>query len=115
MPPSKMPARCRRCGATRRIGCATINTNNDLIAAIGANVPAHILDGIAIRDQIYGELKQDIATLGAAGIRPGLAAVLGGGDPPSQIYVGSKIAGCRPPGLGRLPVTPAAPRTPSEN
>ena len=71
-------------------------------------MPAHILDGIAIRDQIYGELKQDIATLGAAGIRAGLAAVLVGENPASQIYVRSKIAACEQLGLGSWQVTPPA-------
>ncbi len=60
---------------------------------------ARILNGIAIRDQIYAELKQEIAALAAAGIRPGLAAVLVGENPASQIYVRSKIAACEQLGL----------------
>ncbi|HEV2521636.1 MAG TPA: bifunctional 5,10-methylenetetrahydrofolate dehydrogenase/5,10-methenyltetrahydrofolate cyclohydrolase [Candidatus Acidoferrales bacterium] len=59
-----------------------------------------ILNGIPIRDQIYAELKQEIAALSAAGIRPGLAAVLVGENPASQIYVRSKIAACEQLGLG---------------
>ena len=55
---------------------------------------ARILNGNAIRDEIYGELKREIADLRAAGIRPGLAAVLVGENPASQIYVSSKIAAC---------------------
>jgi methylenetetrahydrofolate dehydrogenase (NADP+)/methenyltetrahydrofolate cyclohydrolase len=62
-------------------------------------VAALILSGNAIRDQIYAELKQEIAALSAAGIRPGLAAVLVGEDPASQIYVRSKIAACEQLGL----------------
>src|SRR6266478_1498404 len=103
---------CRRdAGATdgtRRIGCATIITNNDLNAASGANVPARILNGIAIRDQIYAELKQEIADLRAVGVRPGLAAVLVGENPASQIYVRSKIAACEQLGLGSWQLTPSA-------
>ena len=45
---------------------------------------ATILDGNAIRDQIYAELQDEIAALRAAGIRPGLAAVLVGDNPASQ-------------------------------
>ena len=63
-------------------------------------MPARMLNGIVIRDQIYAELNQEIADLGAAGIRPGLAAVLVGENPASQIYVRSKIAACEQLGLG---------------
>ena len=35
-----------------------------------------ILDGNAIRDQIYAELAQEIASLQKVGVRPGLAAIL---------------------------------------
>jgi methylenetetrahydrofolate dehydrogenase (NADP+)/methenyltetrahydrofolate cyclohydrolase len=71
-------------------------------------VPARILSGIAIRDEIFAELKQEIADLGAAGIRPGLAAVLVGENPASQIYVRSKIAACEQLGLGSWMETPPA-------
>jgi methylenetetrahydrofolate dehydrogenase (NADP+)/methenyltetrahydrofolate cyclohydrolase len=71
-------------------------------------VPARILNGIAIRDQIYAELKQEIADLSAAGVRPGLAAVLVGENPASQIYVRSKIAACEQLGLGSWQLTPPA-------
>jgi len=67
---------------------------------------ARILDGNAIRDQIYAELQQEIASLIAEGIRPGLAAVLVGNDPASQIYVKSKIAACEKLGLGSWRLTP---------
>jgi methylenetetrahydrofolate dehydrogenase (NADP+)/methenyltetrahydrofolate cyclohydrolase len=55
-------------------------------------MPARILDGQKIRDEIFSELKSEIAKLHAQGIRPGLAAVLVGENPASQIYVKSKIA-----------------------
>jgi methylenetetrahydrofolate dehydrogenase (NADP+)/methenyltetrahydrofolate cyclohydrolase len=70
------------------------------IATSGAFVPARILSGNAIRDQIYGELTQEIAALAREGIRPGLAAVLVGENAASQIYVRSKIAACEQLGLG---------------
>jgi methylenetetrahydrofolate dehydrogenase (NADP+)/methenyltetrahydrofolate cyclohydrolase len=69
---------------------------------------ARILDGSAIRDQIYAELENEIADLCAAGIRPGLAAVLVGENPASQIYVKSKIAACERLGLGSWQITPPA-------
>jgi methylenetetrahydrofolate dehydrogenase (NADP+)/methenyltetrahydrofolate cyclohydrolase len=75
---------------------------------------ARILHGIGIRDQIYVELSQEIAALGAAGIRPGLAAVLVGENPASQIYVRSKIAACEQLGLGSWLYTPSAAVTTEE-
>jgi methylenetetrahydrofolate dehydrogenase (NADP+) / methenyltetrahydrofolate cyclohydrolase len=77
-------------------------------------VPARILSGIAIRDQIYAELQQEIAALASAGIRPGLAAVLAGENPASQIYVRSKIAACEQLGLGSWMETPPASATTEE-
>jgi len=77
-------------------------------------VPARILNGIAIRDQIYAELKEEIAALGSEGIRPGLAAVLVGENPASQIYVRSKIAACEQLGLGSWVRTPPATVTTEE-
>ncbi len=71
-------------------------------------MPARILSGNAIRDQIYAELIQEIAALSAAGIRPGLAAVLVGDNPASQIYVRSKVAACEQLGLGSWLLTPPA-------
>jgi methylenetetrahydrofolate dehydrogenase (NADP+)/methenyltetrahydrofolate cyclohydrolase len=60
---------------------------------------ARILDGNQIRDQIYAELGQEITALANQGIRPGLAAVLVGENPASQLYVKSKIAACEKLGL----------------
>src|SRR5882757_3161181 len=53
---------------------------------------ARILDGTKIRDEVFAELKGEIARLASEGIRPGLAAVLVGENPASQLYVKSKIA-----------------------
>ncbi len=75
---------------------------------------ARILDGTKIRDQIFVELKDEIATLAASGIRPGLAAVLVGDDPASQLYVKSKIAACEQLGLASWMHRPAATITTSE-
>jgi methylenetetrahydrofolate dehydrogenase (NADP+) / methenyltetrahydrofolate cyclohydrolase len=77
-------------------------------------VTARILNGNTIRDQIYVELQQEIAALAAAGIRPGLAAVLVGENPASQIYVRSKIAACERLALGSWLHTPSATVTTEE-
>ena len=60
---------------------------------------AQILDGIKIRDQIKRELLEQINDLKAVGITPGLAAVLVGTNPASQIYVRSKVKTCAALGL----------------
>jgi methylenetetrahydrofolate dehydrogenase (NADP+) / methenyltetrahydrofolate cyclohydrolase len=91
-----------------------MSTKHTLLAGSGEKVPARILNGIAIRDQIYGELKREIAVLGGAGIRPGLAAVLVGENSASQIYVRSKIAACEQLGLGSWMETPPATATTDE-
>ncbi len=69
---------------------------------------ARILDGIKIRDEIFAELKVEIAGLTAAGIRPGLAAVLVGDNPASQLYVKSKIAACEQLGIASWMHTPSS-------
>jgi methylenetetrahydrofolate dehydrogenase (NADP+)/methenyltetrahydrofolate cyclohydrolase len=69
---------------------------------------ARILDGTKIRDEIFAELKGEIARLGPEGVRPGLAAVLVGENPASQLYVKSKIAACEQLGIASWMHTPAA-------
>jgi methylenetetrahydrofolate dehydrogenase (NADP+) / methenyltetrahydrofolate cyclohydrolase len=78
--------------------------NNDKERTLGAR----ILNGNAIRDQIYGELAGEIASLAAVGIRPGLAAVRVGDNPASKLYVNSKIAACDKLGLASFLITPPA-------
>jgi methylenetetrahydrofolate dehydrogenase (NADP+) / methenyltetrahydrofolate cyclohydrolase len=50
-----------------------------------------ILDGNRVRDQIKAELKPRIEALAAAGRPPGLAVVLVGNNPASEIYVRNKV------------------------
>src|SRR5271157_5602104 len=75
---------------------------------------AKILDGAKIRDAMFGELKDEVAILSSAGIRPGLAAVLVGSDPASQLYVKSKIAACEQLGMGSGLITPPSSATTAE-
>jgi methylenetetrahydrofolate dehydrogenase (NADP+) / methenyltetrahydrofolate cyclohydrolase len=82
--------------------------------ATGGQVPARILNGNAIRDQIYAELAGEIAALAQAGVRPGLAAVRVGDDPASKLYVNSKIAACEKLGLASFHITPPASTTTEE-
>jgi methylenetetrahydrofolate dehydrogenase (NADP+)/methenyltetrahydrofolate cyclohydrolase len=69
---------------------------------------ARILDGTTIREEVFADLTKEIERLGTQGIRPGLAAVLVGENPASQLYVKSKIAACEQLGLASWMHTPPA-------
>lgn len=58
-----------------------------------------ILDGVWVRQQILSELKPRVDTLKAAGRPPGLAVVLVGHDPGSEIYVRNKVKACSDLGI----------------
>jgi methylenetetrahydrofolate dehydrogenase (NADP+)/methenyltetrahydrofolate cyclohydrolase len=60
---------------------------------------AQLIDGRAIAEKVYGQLRGEIAELKARGITPGLAVVLVGEDPASRAYVRSKDKMCRDLGL----------------
>jgi len=60
---------------------------------------ARILDGTAIAAEIKAEVAEEVKLLAAQGIRPGLAAVLVGHVPASEIYVRSKVKTCGELGL----------------
>ena len=70
---------------------------------------ARILDGAAIAKDIRAEIARDVASLKAHGVTPGLAVVIVGEDPASQVYVKSKGEACREAGMHsetiRLPGT----------
>jgi methylenetetrahydrofolate dehydrogenase (NADP+)/methenyltetrahydrofolate cyclohydrolase len=71
-------------------------------------VPARILNGTEIGKEIQEELRQSIAELKQIGVTPGLAAVLVGENPASQIYVRNKIRACEALGLYSERLTPSA-------
>ncbi|NKF51783.1 bifunctional methylenetetrahydrofolate dehydrogenase/methenyltetrahydrofolate cyclohydrolase FolD [Shewanella sp. WXL01] len=61
---------------------------------------AHIIDGKAIAQSIRSNLKQQVAERKQNGQRvPGLAVILVGSDPASQVYVGSKRRACEEVGF----------------
>src|ERR1700678_3527491 len=65
-----------------------------------------ILDGAAIAAAIKEEVAGEVRELAAQGIRPGLAAVLVGHVPASEIYVRSKVQTCAELGLYREMIPP---------
>jgi methylenetetrahydrofolate dehydrogenase (NADP+) / methenyltetrahydrofolate cyclohydrolase len=65
-----------------------------------------ILDGAAIAAAIKQEVAEEVKALAARGVRPGLAAVLVGHVPASEIYVRSKVQTCAELGLFSDLITP---------
>jgi methylenetetrahydrofolate dehydrogenase (NADP+)/methenyltetrahydrofolate cyclohydrolase len=53
-----------------------------------------VIDGKAVAAAVLEECRSEVAELKAKGITPGLAVVLVGDDPASQVYVGSKVRTC---------------------
>ena len=68
---------------------------------------ATILDGNKIAAQIRAEVASEVKTMAHAGIRPGLAVVLVGHDPASEIYVRGKVKSCEEVGIYSEKHTPA--------
>jgi methylenetetrahydrofolate dehydrogenase (NADP+)/methenyltetrahydrofolate cyclohydrolase len=62
----------------------------------------NLIDGRAIAEKVYVDLRREIAELKAKGVTPGLAVVLVGNDPASRAYVRSKDKMCRELGLHSL-------------
>jgi methylenetetrahydrofolate dehydrogenase (NADP+)/methenyltetrahydrofolate cyclohydrolase len=65
-----------------------------------------VLDGATIAAAIKQEVAEEVRGLAAQGIRPGLAAVLVGHVPASEIYVRSKVQTCAELGLFSELITP---------
>jgi methylenetetrahydrofolate dehydrogenase (NADP+)/methenyltetrahydrofolate cyclohydrolase len=66
-----------------------------------------LLNGIAIANDIKAEVALDVAAAHAAGYTPGLAVVLVGEVPASQIYVRSKVKTCAELGIYSEMITPS--------
>ena len=64
-----------------------------------SNSPARILDGKALAARIREGLKKEVAKLAAEGRPPGLAVILVGEDPASQVYVRNKQRACAELGI----------------
>lgn len=65
-----------------------------------------ILDGATIAAAIKQDVKQEVAALGAQGIRPGLAVILVGNVAASEIYVRNKARSCEEVGIYSEVLTP---------
>jgi methylenetetrahydrofolate dehydrogenase (NADP+) / methenyltetrahydrofolate cyclohydrolase len=77
-------------------------------------MPARILDGTKIASDIRSEVAAEVKTMTSAGVRPGLAVVLAGHNPASEIYVRGKVKACEEVGIYSEQHTPAESATTSE-
>jgi methylenetetrahydrofolate dehydrogenase (NADP+)/methenyltetrahydrofolate cyclohydrolase len=68
---------------------------------------ASILDGNKIAAEIRAEVTADVRSMTAAGMRPGLAVVLVGHNPASEIYVRGKVKSCEEVGIYSEKHTPS--------
>ena len=60
---------------------------------------AQLIDGLALSKQLRGEAAARAAALTALGRQPGLAVVLVGDNPASQVYVRNKVKACEEAGI----------------
>src|SRR5271167_3719512 len=67
---------------------------------------ARILDGSKIAQEIRSEVAAEVKAMEAAGVRPGLAVVLVGHNPASEIYVRGKVKSCEEVGIYSEKLTP---------
>ena len=65
-----------------------------------------ILDGNRVRDEIKNELKPRVTAVAAKGRPPGLAVVLVGHNPASELYVRNKVKACHDLGICSETLTP---------
>ncbi len=75
---------------------------------------ARIIDGKAVARKLRGEYAERVAKLKAEhGVQPGIAVILVGDNPASQVYVRNKVTACNEAGIhSELYTLPAA--TPEE-
>ena len=69
-------------------------------------MPATILDGAKIANDIRTEVAAEVKNMSAAGVLPGLAVVLVGHNPASEIYVRGKVKACAQVGIHSEQHTP---------
>jgi methylenetetrahydrofolate dehydrogenase (NADP+) / methenyltetrahydrofolate cyclohydrolase len=68
---------------------------------------ATILDGNKIANEIRAEVAAEVRTFSAAGLRPGLAVILVGNNPASEIYVRGKVKSSEELGIYSEKLAPA--------
>lgn len=69
-------------------------------------ITATILDGNKIAAQVRREVADETARMKSAGLTPGLAVILAGNNPASEIYVRNKVKACAELGIHSEKLTP---------
>ncbi len=77
-------------------------------------MPAQILDGKQMALELREEIAARVAALKEKGVTPGLAVILVGEDPASQIYVKNKGIGCQQTGMHSVTINMPAESTQQE-
>jgi methylenetetrahydrofolate dehydrogenase (NADP+)/methenyltetrahydrofolate cyclohydrolase len=77
-------------------------------------MPARILDGTKIAQAVRGEVAAEVKAMAATGVRPGLAVVLVGHNPASEIYVRGKVKASEEVGIYSEQHTPSDSATTAE-
>ena len=62
-------------------------------------MPANLISGTQLSQEIRADIARRAALLSAAGNQPGLAVILVGDDPASQVYVRNKVQACADTGI----------------
>ena len=75
---------------------------------------AQLLDGKLMSDELRVRIAERVAALKEKGVTPGLAVILVGEDPASQIYVRNKEKGCEQVGMHSIAIRLPAETTQSE-
>ena len=75
---------------------------------------AQLLDGKLMSDELRARIAERVAALKAKGVTPGLAVILVGEDPASQIYVRNKEKGCEQVGMHSIAIRLPAETTQAE-
>ena len=63
---------------------------------------AQLIDGNALSRQLRTQVSERVATLKSRGLTPGLAVILVGDNPASQVYVRNKVKACEDTGMHSL-------------
>ena len=62
-------------------------------------MPAQLLDGNTLSKKLRAEITARAAIVTAKGVRPGLAVIVIGDNPASQVYVRNKVKACEDVGF----------------
>src|SRR6202162_88808 len=104
----RQPGKSGSCRDAKRPECHTIESPRSKI------MPARILDGTKIASDIRSEVAAEAKAMAAAGVRPGLAVILAGHNPASEIYVRGKVKATQEVGIYSEQHTPHETTTTAE-